>query len=159
MARADKEAKAEGSESYEPCYNFLRPESTSQGLNNLVGNFFDAVNNVLGTYGARITRPVDWNNTATFDNGFTVVDTSAQARYSKTGKTVAVSTGGTVTRDWTGAEPSVAFLLQVMHTSVCMHGRASVCEDACASTRARVRSIVHWRVIVCARTLGDTTCI
>jgi hypothetical protein len=78
-----------------------------------VGNFFDAVNNVIGVYGAPIQGFVDWNNTATFDNGYTSVDVSAAPRYGKTGKTVSVSPDGTVKRDWTGSEPSVAFLLQV----------------------------------------------
>jgi hypothetical protein len=148
---------------YEPCYNFLRPESSSQGLNNLVGNFFDAINNVIGVYGAQAPGFVDWNNTATFDNGYTSVDVTARERYGKTSKTLAILPDGTVLRDWTGAEPSVAFILQVapqlrtgsaLHTGIIVASRAlerlqrpaccSPCMKLCVCERESIHANNLW---------------
>jgi hypothetical protein len=68
---------------------------------------------VIGTYGAPAEEwGADWNKTATFDNGYKRV-LAETAKYDLTGKMAGIDATGSIIRTWDGADPSVAFLIQV----------------------------------------------
>ncbi len=89
----------------------------SQGLANLLGNFFDAVANIISVNGAPHEEWAAlgdvWNATATFDNGFERV-LFDDAKYASVPSILSIDADGNAARSFEGWDRGLAFILQVV---------------------------------------------